>query len=87
VVATDISAGQIHHATQHPRIEYRVVASEQSGLEGESVDLVMIAFVGTWSGTQDHIRKRGESPVPLVAEPLGRVWGEREGVRTIRWPL
>jgi hypothetical protein len=47
----------------------------------------MLAFVGTWSGTQEYIRQRGTSPVPLVAEPLRRIWGERDRVRTLRWPL
>ena len=47
----------------------------------------MLAFVGTWSGTQEYIRQRGESPLPLVEEPLGRVWGERTAVRKLRWPL
>lgn len=181
VVATDVSGEQIRHATPHPRIEYRVVASERSGLEGGSVDLLtvasaihwfdldgffaearrvvrpggvlaawsyhagrmeppfgeildrfyrdvvqpyfapgsklvdegyrslelpgepldpppfwiradwnldqMLAFVGTWSGTQEYIRRRGVSPIPRVAEPLERVWGERDRVLTLRWPL
>jgi len=181
VVATDLSAEQIRHATPHPRVEYRVVAAEESGLEPASVDLLtvasaihwfgldrfyaearrvirrggvlaawsyhagrmeppfgeilerfyrdvvqpyfapgsklvdegyrnlilpgepipapqfwmkadwnldqMLAFVGTWTGTQEYARRRGESPVPLVAEPLERMWGERAAVRTLRWPL
>jgi ubiquinone/menaquinone biosynthesis C-methylase UbiE len=47
----------------------------------------MLAFIGTWSGTREYIRVKGESPVPIVAEPLARAWGERKSVRTLRWPL
>jgi SAM-dependent methyltransferase len=47
----------------------------------------MIVFVGTWSGTQEYIRRHGESPVPEVAEPLRRVWGVPDRVRAVRWPL
>jgi len=181
VIATDVSAEQIRHATPHARVEYRVVPAEESGLDSDSVDLLtvasaihwfdldrfyaearrvvrkggvlaawsyhagrmeppfgeildrfywdvvqpyfppgsrlvdegyaslilpgdpiqppqfgmsadwnldqMLAFVGTWSGTLEYIRRRGESPVPLVAEPLRQVWGDPAGVRTLRWPL
>jgi len=181
LVATDVSAEQIRHATPHPRVEYRVAPAEASGLEPGSVDLLtvaaavhwfeldrfsaearrvvrrggvlaawsyhvgrmdppfgaildhfytdvvqpyfapgarlvdegyrnldlpgepieppqfwmradwnldqMLAFVGTWSGTHEYMRQRGESPLPLVAEPLARVWGDRAAVRTLRWPL
>lgn len=181
VIATDVSAEQIRHATPDPRVEYRVASAEESGLEPGSVDLLtvasaihwfdldrfcaearrvarrggvlaawsyhagrmdppfgpilerfyqdvvqpyfppgsklvdedyrglvlpgepiqpprfwmsarwnldqMLAFVGTWSGTLEYIRRRGESPVPLVAEPLERIWGDRTAVRALRWPL
>jgi SAM-dependent methyltransferase len=181
VIATDVSAEQIRHATPHPAIEYRVVPAERSGLESGAADLLtvasavhwfdldrffaearrvvrpggvlaawsyhagrmeppfgeildrfyrevvqpyfapgsklvdegyrslalpgepidappfsiradwnldqMLAFVGTWSGTQEYIRRRGASPVPQLAEPLAGIWGERDRVRTLRWPI
>ena len=48
VIATDWSAGQIQNATRHPRIEYRVASSEASGLEPDSVNLVVVAAAIHW---------------------------------------
>ena len=48
VVATDASAAQIAHATPHPRIEYRVVAAERSGLADRSVALAAAAQALHW---------------------------------------
>ncbi|HET6348810.1 MAG TPA: class I SAM-dependent methyltransferase [Candidatus Krumholzibacteria bacterium] len=48
VIATDVSAGQIENAIQHPHIEYRVAPSEQSGLPSHSVDLVTVAAAVHW---------------------------------------
>ena len=181
VVATDVSAEQIRHATPHSRVEYRVAPAEGSGLEPDSVDLLtvaaavhwfdlgrfgaearrvvrrggvlaawsyhvgrmeppfgeildhfytdvvqpyfapgarlvdegyrnldlpgepisppqfwmradwtldqMLAFIGTWSGTREYTRQRGESPLPLVSQLLERIWGDLATVQTLRWPL
>ena len=48
VIATDISAEQLRHARQHPRIDYRVARSEASGLPGHSVDLAVSAAAAHW---------------------------------------
>ena len=48
VVATDASAEQIAHATPHPRISYGVGLADESGLDGESVDLVTVAQALHW---------------------------------------
>jgi SAM-dependent methyltransferase len=48
VIATDVSAEQIHQATPHPQIEYRVAKSEQSGLDDRSADLVTVASAIHW---------------------------------------
>jgi len=48
VVATDRSAEQIGRARPHPRIEYRVAASESSGLAAASVDLASVAAALHW---------------------------------------
>ena len=48
VVATDASAGQIANAEPCSRVEYRVAPAEQSGLERDSVDLVMVAQALHW---------------------------------------
>ena len=181
VIATDVSAEQIKHATRHPNIEYRVAASEASGLDDCSVDLVTVAsamhwfdlgrfysearrvavpggvlaawsyhvgrveppfdrifdrfyreavssffspgarlvddryetvtlpgepldevrfhvsaswnldqlldFIRSWSGTRRYILERGEDPVALIADKLEAVWGRREAVHLVRWPL
>lgn len=47
----------------------------------------MLAFIQSWSGTQQYIKERGEDPAKLIAEELEQVWGAREKVHTIRWPL
>lgn len=181
VIATDISAEQIRHAVPHPRIDFRVAGSEESGLEDRSVDLItvasamhwfnldrfyaevkrvtrpggvlaawtyhvgyveppfdrvfgrfyheivapffaagarlvddryktitlpgepipamefhvsaawsldqMLAFVRSWSGTQEYIKKRGEDPIALLARELESIWGDHKRIHTVRWPL
>jgi SAM-dependent methyltransferase len=47
----------------------------------------MLAFIESWSGTQQYIQARGENPVALIAEDLEELWGAREIVHTVRWPL
>lgn len=48
VVATDPSAAQLAEAREHPRIEYRVAPERDSGLPGESCDLVTVAQAAHW---------------------------------------
>jgi ubiquinone/menaquinone biosynthesis C-methylase UbiE len=48
VIATDVSAEQLRHARQHPRIEYRLARSEDSGLPDRSVDLAVSAAAIHW---------------------------------------
>ncbi|HEX5216938.1 MAG TPA: class I SAM-dependent methyltransferase [Vicinamibacterales bacterium] len=48
VIATDASAAQIENATPDPRVEYRVVPAEASGLDGASVDLIAVAQAAHW---------------------------------------
>ncbi len=48
VLATDISAAQLHHAEQHERIEYRIARAHDSGLPAHSVDLVTVAQALHW---------------------------------------
>jgi len=48
VIATDHSADQIQNAIQHPRIEYRAVRAEQTGLVPQSVDVVTVAAAIHW---------------------------------------
>jgi SAM-dependent methyltransferase len=48
VIATDASDRQIAEATPHPKVSYRVVRAEASGLADASVDLVTVAQAAHW---------------------------------------
>ncbi len=48
VIATDASEKQIAHAEQHPRVEYRTAAAEESSLDARSVDVVTVAQALHW---------------------------------------
>ncbi len=48
VVATDASAEQIAHAIAHQGVTYRVAPAERSGLDDQSVDLVVAAQAAHW---------------------------------------
>jgi len=48
VIATDRSPSQLRHARQHPRIEYRAAAAEESDLATDSVDLAVAAAAIHW---------------------------------------
>jgi SAM-dependent methyltransferase len=48
VIATDVSAEQLRQASAHTRIEYRVAAAEDSGLDPRSADLVTVASALHW---------------------------------------
>lgn len=47
----------------------------------------MLAFIKSWSGTQQYIQEQGEDPTELIADELKQIWGNRDKVYTIRWPL
>jgi len=48
VMATDASPQQIESARLHPRISYRVAPAEASGIESNSVDLILVAQALHW---------------------------------------
>jgi SAM-dependent methyltransferase len=48
VVATDASSAQLANATPRPNVEYRLAASDKSGLPSQSVDLVTAAQALHW---------------------------------------
>jgi SAM-dependent methyltransferase len=48
VIATDASAKQISNAQPHERIEYRVAPAEDSGIELETLDLIVVAQALHW---------------------------------------
>jgi SAM-dependent methyltransferase len=70
VVATDISAEQIAQAKPHPRVEYLVAPSEQSGLPDKSVDAVTITQALHWLDMPrfyDEVRRVTQRGGVLVA--------------------
>jgi ubiquinone/menaquinone biosynthesis C-methylase UbiE len=48
VIATDASEAQIANAEAHARVEYRVAPAETSGIESDTIDLVMVAQALHW---------------------------------------
>ena len=48
VLATDASEKQISKAQPHERVEYRVEPAENSGIDSETLDLIMVAQVLHW---------------------------------------
>jgi ubiquinone/menaquinone biosynthesis C-methylase UbiE len=48
VIATDASEKQIQNAKSHPKIKYKVVPAENSGIESDSVDLITVATAIHW---------------------------------------
>jgi SAM-dependent methyltransferase len=48
VIGTDISTAMLGQAPRHPRVDYRVVPAEASGLPTASVDLVTVAQALHW---------------------------------------
>jgi SAM-dependent methyltransferase len=48
VIATDASEKQITNAEPHERVEYRVAPAEDSGIESETLDLIVVAQALHW---------------------------------------
>jgi len=48
VIATDASEKQIANAQPHEEVEYRVAAAENSGIESDTIDLIMVAQALHW---------------------------------------
>ena len=48
VIATDASEKQIANAQSHKLVDYRVAPAENSGIESETIDLIMVAQALHW---------------------------------------
>src|SRR6266511_1370413 len=48
VIATDASERQITNAEPHERVEYRVAPAESSGIESETLDLIVVVQALHW---------------------------------------
>lgn len=47
----------------------------------------LLAYLGTWSASRRCREATGSDPIPQLAERLAPVWGLREGVKEIVWPI
>jgi SAM-dependent methyltransferase len=48
VIACDISEAQISRAITHEKIDYRIASAEQSGIDAECIDLILVAQALHW---------------------------------------
>src|SRR5215468_10618516 len=48
IIGTDASEKQIANAQSYERVEYRVAPAENSGIESETIDLIMVAQALHW---------------------------------------
>ena len=48
IIASDASEKQIANAQSHERVDYRVASAENSGIESETIDLIMVAQALHW---------------------------------------
>jgi len=71
VMATDASASQLEHATEHERVVYKVASAEGSGLKSGSVDLITVAQALHWF---DLDKFYAEVKRVLKAEGVLAVW-------------
>jgi len=78
VVATDPSAEQIRHATQHERVEYRVEPAETPSLESGVADIVTVANAMHWFKLDEFYKE-----VRRVLKPGGIVAAWAYAVPTI----
>ncbi|MGN2254015.1 class I SAM-dependent methyltransferase [Frateuria sp. GZRe12] len=46
-----------------------------------------LAYLGSWSATQRHLKRTGIDPVEAATSALADAWGEPGRVRTVRWPF
>jgi SAM-dependent methyltransferase len=57
VTATDATEKQINEAFKHPRIDYAVAPASDSGLPGESIDLITVAQALHWFDNDDFFNE------------------------------
>jgi SAM-dependent methyltransferase len=64
VIATDPSQKQLDNAQPHPQIRYRLAPAEESGLAGNSVDLITVAQALHWFRIDDFWKEVGRTLHP-----------------------
>jgi len=73
VIATDIAAGQLAHATARNNVEYRLAPTERSSIPSESVDLVVAGRAAHLFAHDDffsevnRVSRAGRSPSGVTA--------------------
>jgi SAM-dependent methyltransferase len=69
VIATDPAQAQLDHAEPHPRVEYRRVPAEASGLADASADLAAVAQAAHWFDWPGFVAEAGRvvRPGGLIA--------------------
>jgi SAM-dependent methyltransferase len=69
VIATDASADQLAHAPAHPKVEYRCVTAESSGLPDGVADLAVSAQAAHWFDLPAYFAevRRAARPGAIVA--------------------
>jgi ubiquinone/menaquinone biosynthesis C-methylase UbiE len=81
VVATDASTEQIAKAQPHQRINYKTALADNSGLPGESVDLITVAQAAHWFKLEsfyEEVRRvaRPDAIIALISYSVLHVDGE-----------
>lgn len=61
------------------------IPAPELAIEEEWTADQFIAYLGTWSATQNFIRSHDQDPRELVRASIEERWGD--GVRVVRWPL
>lgn len=81
IIATDPSRQQIENAMQHERIDYGVATAEDSGIAGNTVDLVVTAQALHWFDIDrfyDEVRRVARPDAVIAAISYGEVHVEGE---------
>jgi ubiquinone/menaquinone biosynthesis C-methylase UbiE len=47
----------------------------------------MVAFMGTWSGSQRYRKETGKDPLDAIRDELTAAWGDSYNVRMVAWGL
>jgi SAM-dependent methyltransferase len=46
-----------------------------------------VGYLSTWSSVQAYIKANGINPLQNLYPQLATAWGDKEGIKTINWPL
>jgi SAM-dependent methyltransferase len=66
---------------------FRQIATPAFAMESRWTLDQLLGYLRTWSAVRRYQSERGSDPVVATGEALLPLWGERESVKTIRWPM